>query len=619
MELINRFNDFIENDFINLLLEKIAKQDMFFIISKRLNTILIQIHHPISQKLMDTSFYEEEKPSTLVDYDENKLGYFIITQSPKLFDQIAKTHYKDNLKELKDDVNLQNDLKNYFKRTRMEDVYWTQNRVHIKIGRLINTIFPGEFKTSGEPGFDIESFTNAFKSKLSNRFKNIKIVDGPWIKKYYLEENYSAEKTGLTSSPPLHLSCMKYIKCEQYLEFYNKNDVKLLILMSDIEGEEDKIIARALLWPIEKVTTLGNDTPIFDKDMTFMDRIYYINEYDVDTFKDYANTQGWLHKKNQSIGHNVAIYNPKNKKYESLQLVTTDTFEKTPKFPYMDTMIWFNVDQKYLSNREDYSDNTVYSLQSTTGGFTPFNMSPPEPTLDEEGMYYSHYYNQYIDPEDDDYIWCALGDDYRLIDDTIRLDDYGGWDAEYATEEYAQENYTYSEIEERYIANEDVVILTNYDDDVVSTRYANDDMNWSTKDELYYKDEDCEQSDHYDTYISNYNAVSVIADDSYDPEEAIDIDYWNTDARISGDGTYDTAIIDGEHHFMDMDILDDFFVKVIYNIDTEKGIENYKYILDNEKGYFRWKGKTYHNKYKDEFTGQLKLWEKRIRRFNEND
>jgi len=610
MKLINKFNDFV-----NLILENANSQKMPFVLSQRLYKFLQQIKHPISDELLDAYYYENETPVTLIDYDEDKLGYFKVIKSSNLFNYMSKTHYKYNKDALNNSVDLQNDLKKYFLRTKYEDMYWTQNKESMKIGKLINTIFPNKFKANGVHGKDIESFINMFKSKLVDRFKNIKIVDGDLLKKYYYEENYS----NINSSSPLYNSCMRTKRCQLYVNFYAINNVKLLVLMSDKDDEQDKIIARALLWPIVKVTNPVDEEIIFNKEMTFMDRIYFTNDYDIDTLKEYANREGWLHKKFQTSSYSSDIYNPDTNEYKNLQLFTSNNFKNAIKYPYMDTMKWFNESKGYLTNRRIYdNDSNVFFLESTDGSHEIISSSHRDNVENGDDLYYSEFYDDHIDINSDIYVWCELGEDYRTYDDAETITDYNGYNVRYATEEYVENNMAYSEAERRYIDNDDVLHLSFYDD-VVSRDYAQEEIYYSEIDDEYYYDNDCVYSDFHNTYIYYEDAVSVLCDINFNPKDIEDIGYYEYDNRKVNDGSYDIAIINGIDIEVDSDILEDHFVKIIYDIDNESGIESYKYGLDDGKGYFRWNGKYYANKFKDKFTGQLRLWENKIRRFNENN
>ena len=165
-----------------------------------------------------------------------------------------------------------------------------------------------------------------------------------------------------------------------YFDIYSRNkQVKLVILYGDNgtltpEGEfkSDKIKGRALLWELTM-----NGSPV-----TFMDRIYTVNDSDTDLFKEFAQQNGWWYKSRQSMEQDEDFTDGKTTTNALLvaDLDRTD-FEK---YPYTDTISFINTNDNTASNRaEDY--NRV--LRDTSGGWE-----------DEDG---NSYGDDYYD--DDDY------------------------------------------------------------------------------------------------------------------------------------------------------------------------------------------------------------------------
>jgi hypothetical protein len=152
---------------------------------------------------------------------------------------------------------------------------------------------------------ELEDFVNEFKSQVSlkkNRAQLFEEVDGEKIRHFYSDSNYDYKKTG-----PLHNSCMRYSECQKYLDIYVENPkvCKLLILKSP--EDQKKIIGRALVWTLK-----GGET--------FMDRIYYSYESDVNLFKEYAQKKGWCYKRNQNSSEvEIIEFSPDKKKDENLE------------------------------------------------------------------------------------------------------------------------------------------------------------------------------------------------------------------------------------------------------------------------------------------------------------
>lgn len=124
----------------------------------------------------------------------------------------------------------------------------------VRVGRFINSILDIAFKEEKEgiDGYirsdftasDIEQFVNAYTSKVQfrkNAFEYFEIVSGEDIRHWYLEDNYA------NMSGQLGSSCMRYKKCQDYLNIYVQNtEVCQLIIFKN--EDKTKIFGRALLW-----------------------------------------------------------------------------------------------------------------------------------------------------------------------------------------------------------------------------------------------------------------------------------------------------------------------------------------------------------------------------------
>ena len=142
----------------------------------------------------------------------------------------------------------------------------------IRVGSFVQTLLrkAGEKFTPQELEDFVIKFNNEVKTKKENLFKNFEIVKGDDIKKYYLEDNYESGNHTLGGS------CMRYSRCQPYLNIYSKNpeQVSLVILRSDEDPE--KIKGRALLWNAYYLTSNQDDY----NGKLFMDRIYTNNSKD---------------------------------------------------------------------------------------------------------------------------------------------------------------------------------------------------------------------------------------------------------------------------------------------------------------------------------------------------
>jgi hypothetical protein len=211
------------------------------------------------------------------------------------------------------------------------------NKSEMRIGRFIRAIlqkFKKEFTDS-----DIESFVNTYKSILDfdkSKFDLFEIIKGRDIKKYYNEKTYLNQKGSLGAS------CMKYDRCQKYLNIYCDNeDVCSLLILKDID-DKSKIIGRSLIWE----TSIGK----------FMDRIYYIKDSDVNLFTKYAKDNNMYFKASSN-------YNAEQK--ITIQL---KNFE-FKYYPYMDTFKYLALDGE-LSNIVNIvnTKKEFYFLEQTFGG-----------------------------------------------------------------------------------------------------------------------------------------------------------------------------------------------------------------------------------------------------------
>ena len=168
---------------------------------------------------------------------------------------------------------------------------------------------------------DVELFVNLYKAeiaKLNDIFGNFRLVEGEDIRKWYREESYRR------GDGPLNGSCMRYDKCQRFMDIYVKNSdkIKMLILLDEYDPE--KIIGRALVWKLDDGTT-------------FMDRIYYIKDSTIHVFKDYAMSNEWKYKKDQNNSPKTAVMLGDNVSDDQRLKITLPELEYTY-FPYVDTI-----------------------------------------------------------------------------------------------------------------------------------------------------------------------------------------------------------------------------------------------------------------------------------------
>lgn len=495
-KILNSFNEF-------MILEGVD-DSVPFIISQRLEDLLKKINHPIAKELINLSANDDgySDEATLIDLDEIDDDKFIYTISNK---------YKDAIQRTRKDINPESDKSKIydFIKTNSE-IYYTYPS-SIRIGRLINKLFPNKYNVSGTNN-SIESFVDAVISKRKEKYKNIDIVNGQDIIKYYDEKSYNEDAF---NGSELGNSCMRYEHCSEYIEFYAENpDVQLVILRNS--KDKSKINARALLWKIEY--NIGKK----EKTGYFLDRIYFTKRYQKNILIEYAKKKLWFYKKEQNSRSDTPIWDPTLNFTSNWDFKTVPTFKKssTGKYPYLDTLKYFYVDRGFLSNTMKFKegDETVYALEDTDGRYS----------IEENGVYIS-YYNDYIN--EDDLVYCEYGDDMRLMDDAIYLPDENA----FATEEYAKQNCFFDESGYCILKSKAVKYIDSRGKEkYTSKKHALDNFYYSTIDNKFHEIADA--SDEYNTYIPSNKSIKVYLDSNI--KKILKGEDNNTDYYIIDDGKY---------------------------------------------------------------------------------
>ena len=278
--------------------------------------------------------------------------------------------------------------------------FWNSGRTpEYGIGRWARRVYKDVLK---EPVKDseIEAFVNYYKSTYDEVYKgseSFELVKGQDISKWYHVDRYEEENGQLGNS------CMRYKRCQPYLDIYVQNpDVcQLLILKS--EKDPEKIIGRALVW------TLHDGPGVAGR--KFMDRIYTIKDSDRLRFLEYA-------KKNELLTSASPAY--------KIQLKPDKEYSY---YPYMDT--FYSYDKRTGILSQDLSSSGSIELRNTDGT-----------SSDDEGRVWSEFHGEYID--DEDARWCSDIDGYAHYEDTIWLeyiDEYVTTNADTVFSEWDERSY----------------------------------------------------------------------------------------------------------------------------------------------------------------------------------
>jgi hypothetical protein len=291
-------------------------------------TILEDVHISIG-------YYKDEV--SIINIDS---GYFEKTWIPEYkykFLDISITIEGDNVNETHIPISI----------TRWgKDIKFTISENYGHYDDLVNMI--GTFKIKVVPVYtnklleDITHMIRASRKIIQDGFKNMNIVEGEDIRKWYNEKSYTKNQKST-----LGKSCMKYEGTSQFLDIYCENSsvVKLLIYLDD----EGKLLARALLW------TLSDGKK-------YMDRCYYNDETLNYIFSKWAIDNNYYYYNGHSVYYNGEYADCENFKVN----LEKSLFNF---YPYMDSF-------KYL-----YSKDNVLSI-------SPLNLVGLRKLEDTEGGWY---------------------------------------------------------------------------------------------------------------------------------------------------------------------------------------------------------------------------------------
>ena len=251
------------------------------------------------------------------------------------------THLKDEGNYISS-VDGEYDTISYLPKSKMdkdEDPWLSKSRVKIKVGRFIKKFYTEfsltEFKINDA---EIEKFVNLYKSYFSEDGKNLKVVEGKDIQKYYLEDNYYRDGGYINGT--LWNSCMRQRERNEFMTLYTVNpNIKMLVLFDDNE----KVKARAILW----------ESGVFDengKEWKVMDRVYSFFDHQVDILKKWADENGYIYKWRQDAKSELYFLVDGKKKRLNLSVkLEKNTFET---YPYLDTFKFYNVKEGRFSNND---------------------------------------------------------------------------------------------------------------------------------------------------------------------------------------------------------------------------------------------------------------------------
>lgn len=401
--MITRLEFFLENK----ALETINEAALHF--SRRLEAALDKLEEDddeIAAKLLFSAGKDLGPDITLIDFDDSKEGYFSFTTERHLKKNIASMYPERDEEWLKDVLYNTSRIRSFWDSTGSDFVTSPQS---VRIGKLINRLFPGQFSDKQR-----EEFINKLKVNLENYGEKMELVDGDDIRYWYDGEKYAIHKG------PLWSSCMKD---DDFFDIYayNPEVCKLLILT-----EQGKLKGRALVWKVNH-----------EKFEWFMDRQYCSLDYDVEKFRKWARDHGWAYRATNSIHQPRSVYF--NGKADNIALEVKLKPLEYRTFPYMDTFKSYYPDENILRNMED--DEGCYILQSTEGSY------------DDRMGVYSEYYDRRI--SSDHAVWSNVIDDYLDIRHAVHVSAGSRRNQSWYPDDH--EDIVYDEISNQWLHRDDAV------------------------------------------------------------------------------------------------------------------------------------------------------------------
>jgi len=299
--------------------------------------------------------------------DDTKLSFVEDTKIDKLIeDEIDGYGFSDSRKKSEIERRLQdnNYRKNHYKNITPKS---------IKIGRLAQKLLSltgKQYRAS-----DVENFVNQFIAFQKEKdasfhfelYKGKDIIKGYDRDEYCPEEGHSDNEYGGGDDydTVLHQSCMvnKHNNIRDIFNIYTENpdQIGLLTLYKD-----QYLISRALVWLDVKATDwdgTGRTTKL-----TFLDRVYYMEDYVLERMRAYAVKNGWAYRfYNTYENKDQIVY--KGVKKSMLMKVKLDKADLYH-YPYMDTFTYLDPESKTISNKNCF--DSYYQLSSTDGDYTNY-------------------------------------------------------------------------------------------------------------------------------------------------------------------------------------------------------------------------------------------------------
>jgi hypothetical protein len=337
--MIKRFKEY--NECIKTLESKKDKSIIYF--SPRLRDLISNIYMDISDDLIKLEGKETTEDITFVDIDENNNSNLTFIKW-----QTAKNLISNKWKSYIGDYTFDNDSVNYI----FNDLLYENKmgRNSIKIGKFINKTLKGKYNSN-----QIEKYINEFKSISGESESKFEIVSGKEIEFWYDSSNYYPKPAS-----SLWQSCMVDKKGIFDIYVNNPQSCRLLILKT----KNNKLIGRALVWKIDNIEDQWGRHLEAEY---FMDRVYSIEDYQVNKFTNFAKEKGWAFRHLNNAGYWGEIQYDGNT--HSVKMSVAVKKKEYRKYPYLDTFVRYDSTKGLLHNDDMKKKKCGHILRNTTGGY----------------------------------------------------------------------------------------------------------------------------------------------------------------------------------------------------------------------------------------------------------
>tara|TARA_R100000734_G_C3316032_1_gene108335 strand:- start:315 stop:2420 length:2106 start_codon:yes stop_codon:yes gene_type:complete len=387
-------------------------------------------------------------------------------------------------------------------------------RMITKFGKGVRKLFATYPDTIEES--IIEHICNQLKAKHTFAAEMV-VVSGEDIRHWYHENNTNyTVNTGTLAG-----SCMRYDRCQPYLDIYVENPDKIKMLIC---RDNDKIIGRALLWHDD------------NGDKAFMDRIYGADKT-IAACKSWASKNGYLYKNNQSYRDKSEFITTTGQLVDR-QFIITLNKPTSAQFPYADTMARMIIDGDFLkvTNQPHDAFDNCFILDITGGRLYGYGGNTPPPRRTN----LSHPDMGWQSEDDEDTIIFHNGE-YHM-DECGYCEHYDGW--------FHEDDLCYVESDNCYYHSDQCYWVGDYafyNDGSYDCHVWSEceDENLWTDDAYSIADSNYEHMDYCSAencFYSDYHGVSFHEEDAFYCPVTEDYEHVDNTKEIEIDGTtYEVA------------------------------------------------------------------------------